>query len=180
MELKHKQVEVYNPKYEGNIEVDEGMAELLILLWDMDILTTASCQENEPGIMWINMPSGGASVFMTALSFKRDDELNTDSHSLYRNMRMWSHDGDNWKYHVHPRDMAESYSFDQEGFDADEDGFEDDFISSTIEGASIIYFDIHISFPTSDYPIIIQRLKEYKIQVDKQNKVDDNEFLIAH
>ena len=50
---EHRQVEVYNPFYDEAIEVDEGIAPLLIALWERGIQTTLSCQENQPGIIWI-------------------------------------------------------------------------------------------------------------------------------
>jgi len=166
LEFNHNQVEVYNPIYEEKVEVDEGMVELLTLMWDMGLLTSLSCQENKPGIMWINMPHDDASWFMTALSMQRDNDLANDSSSLYGRMMRLEED-DNWDFDINPKDEAESYSFDQEGFDADEDGFEDDFVTVTREGPSRIHFDINIRFPVSEYPIIIQRLKVFKIHMDK-------------
>jgi hypothetical protein len=166
LELNHKQVEVYNPILEEKVEIDEGMVELLTLMWEMGLLTSLSCQENKPGVMWVSMPSEDASWFMTALSSKRDDDLASDSSSLYKRM-MGLEGEDNWDFQVRPQDVAESYLFDQEGFDADEDGFEDDFVTVAREGISKIYFDINIRFPITEYPIILQRLKEYKRNMDK-------------
>jgi hypothetical protein len=167
LELKHKQVEVYNPFYEENIRVDEGMAELLTLLWDMDIFTTVSCQETEPGFMWLNMPADEATLFMMALSFKRDDDLKSDPPSLYPRMMMMRPDSDDsWKYHVRPRDEAEKYIFEHE---------DDDFSAPVkLEGQTMLYFDIHISFPISDYPLIMERLTIFKKQMDIPKRTNDS------
>jgi hypothetical protein len=53
----HKQTKVFYPGYQELIEVDVGIAPLLLTLWDAGIMTCNSCEENEPGIMWIEFYS---------------------------------------------------------------------------------------------------------------------------
>ena len=53
----HKQVTVYYPGEQEFIQVDEGIAPILQSLWDAKIRTCNSCQENEPGIIWIEFYS---------------------------------------------------------------------------------------------------------------------------
>jgi hypothetical protein len=53
----HKQISVFYPAYKKMIEVDAGIAPLLLVLWDAEILTCNSCEENEPGIIWIEFYS---------------------------------------------------------------------------------------------------------------------------
>jgi hypothetical protein len=48
----HKQVDAEHTD-RGYIGVDRGIASLLVRLWDRGIETTNSCQENHPGIVWI-------------------------------------------------------------------------------------------------------------------------------
>src|SRR5262249_44089247 len=48
---EHKQVTV---RWKGmEAEVDEELAPLILTLWKNGIVTTNSCQENRPGIAWI-------------------------------------------------------------------------------------------------------------------------------
>ena len=44
-EAGHKQVDVYNPIFKKNIRVDEGIAELMALVWGLGLGTESSCQE---------------------------------------------------------------------------------------------------------------------------------------
>ena len=53
----HKQITVYCPGEQDFIQVDEGIAPILQSLWDAKIRTCNSCQENEPGIIWIEFYS---------------------------------------------------------------------------------------------------------------------------
>lgn len=49
----HKQITLKAPW--GDTEVDEGIAELLSAIWDRDIFTIMSCEDNTPaGWMWID------------------------------------------------------------------------------------------------------------------------------
>jgi hypothetical protein len=51
---KHKQIKVYNPIYEDEIDVDEKLAPLLKKLWSNQIDTCLSCQDNVPkGYVWL-------------------------------------------------------------------------------------------------------------------------------
>jgi hypothetical protein len=53
----HVQALVFYPAYHKSIEVDVGILPLLRNLWDAEILTCNSCEEIEPGIMWIEFYS---------------------------------------------------------------------------------------------------------------------------
>jgi transposase len=53
----HKQTTVYYPLDQDLIQVDEGIAPLLLTLWDAKIRTCNSCEENEPGITWVEFYS---------------------------------------------------------------------------------------------------------------------------
>lgn len=55
--IDHKQTTVYYPGYQDFIQVDEGIAPLLLTLWDAKIRTCNSCEENVPGMAWIEFYS---------------------------------------------------------------------------------------------------------------------------
>lgn len=51
---KHKTVEIFNPFYEENVKVDEKIAPLIKIMWDLGIGTFMSCENNNPeNYMWI-------------------------------------------------------------------------------------------------------------------------------
>ena len=102
---KHNQIQIYNPMYENTEEVDEGIAELLEQLWALDILTLSSCQESQPGTMWLFFPNFAAERFLTVVASSRDDEEDPST-SLYCRMMGMGWGGD-WDYTVHTHDFAE-------------------------------------------------------------------------
>lgn len=53
----HRQTTVYYPGEQDFIQVDEGIAPLLQSLWEAKMRTCNSCQENEPGIIWVEFYS---------------------------------------------------------------------------------------------------------------------------
>ena len=53
----HNQTTVYCQGDQDFIQVDEGIAPLLLTLWDAKIKTCNSCEENEPGLAWIEFYS---------------------------------------------------------------------------------------------------------------------------
>jgi hypothetical protein len=55
--VDHKKVEIYDPFLDETVGIDEGIAPLIKALWDLDIRTVNSCQENRPGIIWIEFQS---------------------------------------------------------------------------------------------------------------------------
>jgi hypothetical protein len=61
--IAHNQTTILNPTSNETIEVDEGLAPLLKAIWDLGIMTCNSCQENKPGIMWIE--------FLTSISTRK-------------------------------------------------------------------------------------------------------------
>jgi len=49
--IEHKQTAILNTASNRQIEVDEGIAPLLLAIWNLGIDTCNSCQENKPGIV---------------------------------------------------------------------------------------------------------------------------------
>lgn len=143
---KHKQVEIYSPVFERSLEVDEGIAELIELLHTLEIVTFLSCQENRPGIMWIDFPCLEAEEFLTICASKREEDVADYENSLYGRM-LDSEVKNSWQYSTHQHDWAEK--FDEEKNEVYYDGDSD--ISSSIS----------IRFPVSDYPLILERLKNH-------------------
>lgn len=142
----HKQVEIYSPLSERNINVDEGIAELIELLHKLDILTFLSCQENQPGIMWINFPSEDADVFLSICASGRDEDFIDFENSLYGRM-MNENVPQSWHYTAHFHDWSEKY--DEKKDEVCYDG--DSYITSSIS----------VRFPISDYTLIMERIQSH-------------------
>ncbi len=98
---QHKQVKVkYGDRF---ITVDEKIKPLLEALWDRGIDTLNSCQENRPGVAWIEfMTAADAEEFLNLAH-----ELGDEDMKLRIEMGGW---GDDWEYDAIP-DL-----FDEMGF----------------------------------------------------------------
>lgn len=145
MSTTHKQVTVI---YHGTpIEVDEGMAELLTLLWGRGVNTSLSCQENRKGIAWIMFPTPeDAAKFLNIVT-----EYPTKAKNLWETMygrAIQYGDEGNWEYSLLPvnRGVYEYLS-------------EDDEAVSDYRGFNDFTFDVSIRFPVSDISKIVKRLK---------------------
>ena len=65
---EHKQTAIHDPASDTMIEVDERIAPLLEAIWDCGIITCNSCQENKPGIIWIEfLAAEDAEAFLTRI-----------------------------------------------------------------------------------------------------------------
>lgn len=145
----HEQAKVFYPGYEEVIEVDTGIAPLLLALWDAGVMTCNSCQENEPGVMWIEFYSAeDAENFITLLMVAlRDQIVRRPEGDDWLYLRILGEDGEErepWRYEVHPNVCREHLNSD--AFDLD------------ISALSAIAFTVSIRFPAADYPKVLELL----------------------
>lgn len=150
----HKQIKVYNPIDDCITEIDEGIVELVQLLWDLSFETDNSCQELEPGIMWISLLNYDAEEFLTVIASRREEDLETEdlSSSMYWRMRDPALEG-SWDYRVSLHDSAEVW--------------DDESDAHIFDGDSEITLFVSIKFPVSDYDEILERLKQYAASVSE-------------
>jgi hypothetical protein len=143
----HKQAKVYNPLINKIIKVDQDIAELLTLLWKLELFTYNSCQfqEETPEVIWIEFDAIAAERFFTIIAQNRDAELENPEASLYCRMREFGWEND-WTYDVLLNDVAEKVARDRDEI--------------YYEGTSDIHISISVRFPSSDYDKILNRLKE--------------------
>jgi hypothetical protein len=145
----HKTVLVKWDGYEAR--VDEGIAPLIKEIWKAGIFTLLSCEENRPGIMWIEFASAiEAKAFLNIVA-RYEEDIN----SLYNRIRQgWSRiDGvipGAWEYAINPFD----YSMEQRILD-------DDSIEESCSGPSEFIFSMGIRFLKADYPILLDRMREF-------------------
>lgn len=149
---QHKQVKV---KYLGNeIEVDEGLGELLPLIWKLGCNTCNSCQENMPGITWIQFgQSGSLNIFLNAIA-QYPENHPEPWNTLYGRMMKYNHstkrEKTDWKYDVHPVNFG---TYDK----VSEDG---KYVEEIYSGRNLMEISISVRFPMTDIPLLIQILKD--------------------
>lgn len=127
--------------------VDEGIADLIVAMWRAGIETVLSCQENQPGVAWVEIPFYAFGQFLRVVlsGGPGADGLYWRVLSRYET----SGEGD-WEYSLFVEDLAT-----------------DDFIKGDTHhwrdsGIALPFPLIGIRFPVTDIPAIINRLNARK------------------
>lgn len=147
---QHRQVKVFCPIIENTIEVDEGIAPLLLGLWEQDIFSLPSCTNFNGDRVWLNFDSSREiEIFLLwIVCFAKLNDTapaNIRERILgYLENQDGSTDEQNWKYIADSTDLNEG---------ADGGG----------DVAGILPFNIAVSidvgFPRSDYPFVLQAIE---------------------
>lgn len=104
--VEHKQTAILDPTSSQMVEVDEGIAPLLKAIWDLGITTCNSCQENKPGLMWIEfLLVEDAEAFLTRI-ISGLDPVNSPEADNWLYSRIIGQNG-GWQYNAHPHDIRE-------------------------------------------------------------------------
>lgn len=144
--------------------IDLKIAPLVKLLWELDIDTCNSCEENRPGVIWIEFFSSYDAEKFVNIIAKYDDPETTIKNepwtSLYRRITNGHSNPDadvpdTWIYHTTLMDM---------GVDK---WIENDEVQESFTGKHSCLFQIHIRFPQKDLKTIVKRLKAYKSGLEK-------------
>lgn len=152
--IDHETVEIYNPFFKEKIQIDVAISELISLLWDIDIMTLNSCQENKPGIIWIEFPFFEADRFLNIICNKHFD-------SVYNGIMQNDIDS-NWKFDVSVDDMSE-YINEKDEID--------------VKGSPQITFNLSVRFPIKKYTMILNRVKKWKMLDDKKKSIASDDSL---
>ncbi len=145
---KHKTIHVNIGDLEADI--DEMLAPLVKEIWKAGISTANSCQENQPGVAWIEFFSSiDATEFLDIVAGEYSDEFD----SLYNRIRgEWSRTSDpvqgKWQFDIHPVDMSIRQ------------WYVDDNIDEKPTGAPEFIFRVSIRFPCTDINVLLQRMLE--------------------
>lgn len=149
MNTMHKQIRVCIGDREADI--DEGIAPLIEELWKADIETFNSCQENKPGIIWIQFASPEDASRSLDIVAQYEDGVDT----LYNRARIaWAPFDDKdmtapfWEYAILPEDMAMVEEYDEN----------EDLIEESHMGKPCFTFSVSIRFPVADYAVILERM----------------------
>lgn len=148
----HEQTKIFYPEYQELIEVDAGIAPLLIAIWDAGMMTCNSCEENEPGIMWIEFFSMKdvekfLLIQIEALGNRIHKHPDLNDWFCYR---ILGYDGSTlspWRYDAHPN------------------------IYPVVPNQRSIYprstsdrrieLSVSVRFPREDYPIVLDLINNY-------------------
>jgi hypothetical protein len=104
--IEHKQMAILNPASNQVVEVDEGIALLIQDIWSFGIATSNSCQENKPGIIWIEFHTADdAESFLTRI-ISGLDPVNSPKTDNWLYSRIMGVSG-GWQYTAHPHDARE-------------------------------------------------------------------------
>ncbi len=135
---EHRQIAIFNPVLNETIEVDEGIAPLLEAIWNLGISTCNSCQENKPGVIWIEFSRAeDAEIFLTHIaSGLHTVNGPTAGNRLYS--RIMSQNG-GWQYNAHLHDSREYIDEENSALDLD------------FSEPCKIAVSISIRFPIKDY-----------------------------
>lgn len=150
MQSNHKQTLIFCPAYRKAIEVDAGIAPLLLTLWDAGIFTCNSCEEIEPGIIWIEFYSTKDTEKLLLIIIKSlDDQIhNHPEANDWFCYRILGHNGDNlkpWRYESHPNVYPARCNQRQI--------YPKNLKSCKVE------LSVSLRFPKEDYPILIDNLR---------------------
>lgn len=103
---EHKQKAILDLASNRLIEVDEGIAPLLQAIWNAGINTCNSCQENKPGIIWIEfLAAVDAEAFLTRVVSGLDPVNNPEADDWLYSRVIGANGG--WQYTAHPHDARE-------------------------------------------------------------------------
>jgi hypothetical protein len=140
----HRQVEI---EWRGlRAEVDEEIAPLVLELWKAGIVTTNSCQENFPGIAWIEfLSTRDAKKFLNLIVEYPVDTEEPFWETLYGRITGCGSD-DAWDYNLHLYDR---------GVDEEVVGNE---VIQNCTGPADFEYSVSIRFPRTDIPLILERL----------------------
>lgn len=144
--LAHKQVKVICDDEE--LFVDVGMVDLLKAIWQHDIVTVNSCQENFPDTTWIEFLSpDDASKFLNIVAGEHPHKEKRPWLSLYGRIEAFGSNQD-WSFNIHPRNEGVIETLLNDEVRYEYLGFND------------FKFSVSIRFPIKDIPKLILRLNK--------------------
>jgi hypothetical protein len=148
----HEQTKVLFPGNQELIDVDVGIAPLLVAIWDAGIMTWNSCEENELGIMWIEFSS------MKDVERFLKIQIHTLGNRVHKHpdfndwfcYRILGYEGDHlgpWRYNAHPNvcpiTSNQSSIYSRNASDCN------------------VEMSVSVRFPREDYPVIIDLISNY-------------------
>jgi hypothetical protein len=143
----HRQVPVVWQGREA--EVDEELAPLILALWKAGIATCNSCQENRPGVVWIEFLTAFDAQEFLDLVAEHPSEAAVGGVPFWETLygRIMGYAGDqDWEYDTYPHNWA-----------VEEDLVGDEVIERCTGPADIGFF-VSVRFPRTDLPLVLKRV----------------------
>lgn len=152
--MTHKQIHVFNPIVNRHIEVDEGISDLLRLLWDRDIFTLLSCQggsdiedERDSKFAFI-MFSNPSDVGRFLESVAQYPETTPFWETRYARILGQEYNAPNaWIYEIFPVNLGVNQFL------------KNNEVIETFSGENNFSFNIIVRFPHTDIPEIVKMLE---------------------
>lgn len=138
-DVHHRQVTVKVDDYEA--PVDEGLAELIETMWKAGVWTIMSCEENRPGVAWIELHAG---YFQKFLNMVLDPAQFEDEPSLYSRISSRYDVEGSWEYKI----TVDDYGIDET--------VDDDEVTETHSGKLDLVLVVDIRFPRTDIPLLLE------------------------
>lgn len=158
----HKTVELWNPFYECYIDIDKNIASLIYQLWEADIHTSLSCENDILKIydyndtcIWITFPlADDLEEFIEILS------IGLPRHCILAKRLKGSSGDFKWDYSLWIDDNDDNH---------------DDLCDKCILNDCIRDIDVYYSvrFPGRDYPHVLETISEYN---RAGSKYEDEEY----
>ena len=103
----HEQIKVFDPGHHDYVEVDRKIAPLLQVIWSAGIRTCNSCEENSPGVIWIEFYSlADVELFLKIIVQSLGNQIHDHPEAYdWFCYRILGYNGDNlnpWHYDAHP------------------------------------------------------------------------------
>jgi len=142
--------------------IDLGIAPLIEEIWKAGIETLNSCEENRPGIIWIDFySSDDATRFVNIVACYEEG-----THCLYnRIVQYWSANDEQtddlfWTYDIYPADLHLDQVVNEE----------DKSVEVSHQGLPWIEFSLSVRFPQKDYPVLLKRMKEFNERQERKRQ----------
>lgn len=137
------------------ISVDKGIAKLLKLIWNKGIKTVNSCEENKPGVIWIQFASmNDLTKFLNKIARYPKGRGSNFWNTMYGRMMKVSNEKENWKYDLV---LPTNYGVKEELIknSKSDSGYE---VIEQFTGKHDIDFNPSLRFPKKDLAEIIRNL----------------------
>lgn len=135
---------------EQEAEIDVEIAPLIEQIWTAGIETTNSCQENQPGMAWIEFLTAiDAADFLNAVAGEYSNEFDSLYNRIAHGWEPLASRPVGWcEYSLHPWDA----SVEQKWVNEDE-------IDEAPTGPPEFVFSVSVRFPRTDIPLLIERMR---------------------
>lgn len=121
-------------------EIDVALAPLIREIWKAGIETMMSCQEVEPGIAWIAFPAVEELFHFLNLVTRYEPEVDTLYNRIHH-QRTGPMSAPVWDYQLNLMDIFEGQE------------------EQTSDGLVCFHATVGVRFPTTDIPVLFQRLQ---------------------